>query len=49
MLDGFYARPIREQLFVPKETQWFLAPFNEDQLKHLRQAINIIAPLLNKV
>jgi len=29
--------------------QWFLAPFNEDQLTRLRQAINIIAPLLNKV
>jgi hypothetical protein len=49
VLNSFYARPIREQLFVPKETQWFLAPFNEDQLMHLRQAINIIAPLLNEV
>ena len=49
MLNSFYARPIREQLFVPKETQWFLAPFNEDQLTHLRQAINIISPLFNKV
>ena len=49
MLNSFYARPIEEQLFVPKETQWFLAPFNEDQLTRLRQAINIIAPLLNKV
>ena len=49
MLNSFYARPIREQLFVPKETQWFLAPFNEDQLTHLRQAINTIFPLLNKV
>ena len=49
MLNSFYARPIGEQLFVPKETQWFLAPFNEDQLTRLRQAINIIAPLLNKV
>ena len=49
MLNSFYARPIREQLFVPKETQWFLAPFNEDQLTHLRQAINLIAPLLNEV
>ena len=26
-----------------------MAPFNEDQLTHLRQAINIIAPLLNEV
>ena len=49
MLNSFYARPIGEQLFVPKETQWFLAPFNEDHLTRLRQAVNIIAPLLNKV
>jgi len=49
VLNDFYARPIREQLFVPKETQWFLAPFNKDRLRHLWQTINIIAPLLNKV
>ena len=49
ILNSFYARPIGEQLFVPKETQWFLAPFNEDHLTRLRQAVNIIAPLLNKV
>ena len=49
MLNSFYARPIREELAVPKETQWFLAPFNEKQLTHLRKVINTINPLLNEV
>jgi len=49
VLNSFYARPIREQLFVPKETQWFLAPFDEGQLEHLKQAINKVAPFLNEV
>jgi len=49
MLNSFYARPIREEVAVPKETQWFLAPFNENQLTHLRKVINTINPLLNEV
>ena len=49
ILNDFYARPIREQLFVPQETQWFLAPFNGDQLERLRQAIDKISPLLDEV
>ena len=49
ILNDFYARPIREQLFVPQETQWFVAPFNEDHLERLRQAIGKVTPLLDKV
>jgi hypothetical protein len=49
ILNDFYARPIREQLSVPRETQWFLAPFNENQLKQLRQVIDKITPLLEEV
>ena len=49
ILNGFYARPIREQLFVPKETQWFLAPFENNQLENLRQVIAKIGPLLDDV
>ena len=49
ILNSFYARPIREELAVPKETQWFLAPFNEKQLTHLRKVIITINPLLNEV
>ena len=49
ILNDFYARPVREQLNVPQETQWFLAPFNEDQLALLRQAIGKVTPLLDEV
>ena len=49
ILNDFYARPISEQLSVPRETQWFLAPFNEDQLKHLGEVIDKITPLLDEV
>ena len=49
ILNDFYARPIREELSVPRETQWFLAPFNEDQLKQLEQVIDKITPLLDEV
>lgn len=49
ILNDFYARPIREQLFVPQETQWFIAPFNDDQLERLRQAIGKVTPLLADV
>jgi hypothetical protein len=49
ILNDFYARPISEQLSVPRETQWFLAPFNEDQIKHLGQAIDKLTPLLDEV
>ena len=45
ILNDFYARPIREKLNVPRETQWFLAPFNGDQLERLRQAIDKMRPL----
>ena len=49
ILNNFYARPLQEQLDVPRETQWFLAPFNGDQLERLRQAIDKMRPLLNEV
>ena len=49
ILNDFYARPVREKLYVPQETQWFLAPFNEDQLERLKLAINKMRPLLDEI
>ncbi len=49
VLNDFYARPIREQLSVPQETQWFLAPFKNNRLENLRQVIAKISPLLDEV
>lgn len=49
ILNDFYARPIREKLNVPRETQWFLAPFDAERLKQLKQAIEKMKPLLSEV
>lgn len=49
ILNDFYARPVREQFDVPRETQWFLAPFDGNQLERLRQAIDKMRPLLNEI
>ena len=48
-LKAFYSHPIQEKLNVPQETQWFLASFNEDQLKQLRLAIAEMSPLLDEI
>ena len=49
ILNDFYARPIREKLNVPRETQWFLAPFNKNELNRLKLAIDKMIPLLNEI
>ena len=49
ILNAFYSRPVQEKLNVPQETQWFLAPFNDKQLKKLSQAIAKMGPLLDEV
>lgn len=40
---------MREEFDVPRETQWFLAPFDGDQLERLRLAIKKMKPLFNKI
>ncbi len=49
ILNAFYSRPVQEKLNVPQETQWFLAPFNEDQLEKLRLTIAEMSPLLDEI
>ena len=39
ILDRFFARPIREDLNIPKEVQWFLMPFDDEILKKLKEQI----------
>ena len=48
-LEEFFARPIREDINVPKEVQWFLMPFNETSLEQLRTSIKKMEPLLKEV
>jgi hypothetical protein len=49
ILNDFYARPVREQFNIPRETQWFLSPFDAERLEQLRQVIEKMKPLLKEV
>jgi len=49
ILNNFYARPVLEKFDVPRETQWFLAPFDGDLLERLKQVVNKMKPLLNEI
>jgi len=48
ILDKFFARPIREDLNIPKEVQWFLMPFDEESLKKLKEQIKKMEPILKE-
>ena len=49
ILDRFFARPIREDINLPKEVQWFLMPFDEEILTALSTQIKNMEPLLKEV
>lgn len=49
ILDRFFDRPIREDLNIPKEVQWFLMPFDEEILTALAIQIKNMEPLLKEV
>lgn len=49
ILDRFFDRPIREDLNIPKEVQWFLMPFDEEILTALATQIKNMEPLLKEV
>lgn len=48
ILDRFFARPIREDLNIPKEVQWFLMPFDDESLKKLKEQIKKMEPILQE-
>ncbi len=49
VLNDFFSRPIKEKLNVPREVQWFLAPFDPGALDRLQKAIEKMEPLLSEV
>ncbi|GJL79155.1 MAG: hypothetical protein NPINA01_21440 [Nitrospinaceae bacterium] len=49
ILKDFYARPVDESSNVSRETQWFMDPFDEKDLKSLAQAVNAMEPVLAEV
>lgn len=49
VLEEFYARPIREDLQVPREVQWYMEGLDPETDDRLRQAIAKMEPLLMEV
>ncbi len=49
ILKEFYARPVDENLDVPREVQWFMSPFDEKDLQSLAQAVKGLEPVLDEV
>lgn len=49
ILKEFYARPVDENLNVPREVQWFMDPFSAKNLKSLAQAVKGLEPVLDEV
>jgi hypothetical protein len=49
ILEEFFARPVDENLDVPREVQWFMDPFSAKDLKSLAQAVNGLEPVLDEV
>ena len=48
ILEKFFARPTRDNLNIPKEVQWFLMPFNEKDLKQIKEQIKNMEPILKE-
>lgn len=49
ILKEFYARPVKENLDVSPEVQWFLNSFDESELQSVSSAIRKMEPLLQEV
>ncbi|MFQ5451278.1 MAG: hypothetical protein ACE5E9_11670 [Nitrospinaceae bacterium] len=49
ILDSFYSRPVKENLKVPREVQWFMREFDPGSLNRLARAVQKMEPLLTEV
>jgi len=49
ILKDFYARPVKENLDVSREVQWFMNAFDEGGIKSIAQAVKQMEPLLKEV
>ena len=49
ILKKFFARPVKDDLDVSWEVQWFMAPFDETAIRSLAQAVNGMEPVLAEV
>ncbi|MFQ5483155.1 MAG: hypothetical protein ACE5ER_10390, partial [Nitrospinaceae bacterium] len=46
ILQAWYARPVRQDVLVPREVQWYMVPFDTGSMDRLRQAAARLRPLL---
>jgi len=49
ILKDFYARPVKENLKVSREVQWFMNAFDQENILSLSQAVKKMEPLLKEV
>jgi len=49
ILKDFYARPVKENLYVSREIQWFMNAFDEGELQSLSHVVEKMEPLLVEV
>ena len=49
ILKEFFARPVKENMDVSREVQWFMDPFDEKDLKSLAGAVHALLPVLDEV
>jgi hypothetical protein len=49
ILKNFYARPVKENLQVSREVQWFMDAFDQENIQSLSHAVKKMEPLLKEV
>ncbi len=49
ILKDFYARPVKENLQVSREVQWFMNAFDQENIQSLSHAVIKMEPLLREV
>ena len=49
ILKAFYARPVKENLTISREVQWFLLPFENTRLEALAGAVRQMEPVLKEM
>ncbi len=49
ILKDFFARPVKENLHVSREVQWYMNAFDDSELQTLAHAVKQMSPLLHEV
>lgn len=49
ILNKFFARPVKDDLDIPREVQWFMDPFDQGDIRSLAGVVRRMRPLLAEV